>query len=120
VVNRSNPNPQKPVRWGDRSEDEMMTTWTEVIAALPAGTFERIADRRLELFTALPAESRIRRVHRTATHTSADLGGRARLVGRANGILEVLDRAANTSAKLGKAVRPENDKHDDEDDEQFW
>jgi hypothetical protein len=36
-ANRSNPNPKRLVRWGDRSEDEMMTTWTEVIDALPPG-----------------------------------------------------------------------------------
>jgi hypothetical protein len=34
--NRANPNPARLVRWGDRSEDEMMTTWTDVIDALPA------------------------------------------------------------------------------------
>jgi len=37
AANRSNPNPARLVRWGDRSEDEMMTTWTEVIDALPPG-----------------------------------------------------------------------------------
>jgi hypothetical protein len=34
--NRANPDPNRLVRWGDRSEDEMMTTWTDVIDALPA------------------------------------------------------------------------------------
>lgn len=29
--NRLNPDPRRLVRWGDRSEDEMMVTWTEVI-----------------------------------------------------------------------------------------
>jgi mono/diheme cytochrome c family protein len=33
--NRANPDPDRLVRWGDRSEDEMMTTWTDVIDALP-------------------------------------------------------------------------------------
>lgn len=33
--NRANPDPNRLVRWGDRSEDEMMTTWTDVIDALP-------------------------------------------------------------------------------------
>jgi hypothetical protein len=37
AANRFNQNPQRLVRWGDRSEDEMMTTWTEVIDALPPG-----------------------------------------------------------------------------------
>jgi mono/diheme cytochrome c family protein len=35
TANRRNPDPGRLVRWGDRSEDEMMTTWTEVIDALP-------------------------------------------------------------------------------------
>jgi cytochrome c553 len=34
-ANRANPDPTRLIRWGDRSEDEMMTTWTEVIDALP-------------------------------------------------------------------------------------
>jgi hypothetical protein len=34
--NRANPDPKRLIRWGDRSEDEMMTTWTEVIDALPS------------------------------------------------------------------------------------
>jgi hypothetical protein len=29
--NRANPDPTKAIRWGDRSEDEMMVTWTETI-----------------------------------------------------------------------------------------
>jgi mono/diheme cytochrome c family protein len=33
--NRANPDSSRLIRWGDRSEDEMMTTWTEVIDALP-------------------------------------------------------------------------------------
>jgi len=37
AANRANPDPRRLVRWGDRSEDEMMTTWTEVIDALPSG-----------------------------------------------------------------------------------
>jgi mono/diheme cytochrome c family protein len=35
-ANKANPDPTRVIRWGDRSEDEMMTTWTEVIDALPA------------------------------------------------------------------------------------
>jgi hypothetical protein len=35
-ANRANPDPNRLIRWGDRSEDEMMTTWTEVIDALPS------------------------------------------------------------------------------------
>lgn len=34
-ANRMNPDPTKILRWGDRSEDEMMTTWTEVTDVLP-------------------------------------------------------------------------------------
>jgi mono/diheme cytochrome c family protein len=34
-VNRMNPDPTKILRWGDRSEDEMMTTWTEVTDVSP-------------------------------------------------------------------------------------
>jgi len=29
--NPANPDPAKAIRWGDRSEDEMMVTWTETI-----------------------------------------------------------------------------------------
>ncbi|MCX6621069.1 MAG: alkyl hydroperoxide reductase, partial [Acidobacteria bacterium] len=29
--NPANPDPAKPIRWGDRSEDEMMVTWTETL-----------------------------------------------------------------------------------------
>jgi hypothetical protein len=36
--NPANPNPSKTVRWGDRSEDEMMVTWTEALDALPAAS----------------------------------------------------------------------------------
>jgi len=36
AANRANPDPKRLIRWGDRSEDEMMTTWTEVIDALPS------------------------------------------------------------------------------------
>jgi hypothetical protein len=36
--NPANPDPSKPVRWGDRSEDEMMVTWTEAFDALPASS----------------------------------------------------------------------------------
>jgi hypothetical protein len=31
VNNPSNPDPGKAIRWGDRSEDEMMVTWTETL-----------------------------------------------------------------------------------------
>jgi hypothetical protein len=34
--NPANPDASRPVRWGDRSEDEMMVTWTETLDALPA------------------------------------------------------------------------------------
>jgi mono/diheme cytochrome c family protein len=40
-ANRANPDANRVVRWGDRSEDEMMTTWTEVIDALPPGHARR-------------------------------------------------------------------------------
>lgn len=33
--NRANPNPTKAIRWGDRTEDEMMVTWTETLDVLP-------------------------------------------------------------------------------------
>ncbi|HEY2019001.1 MAG TPA: hypothetical protein VGH38_36095 [Bryobacteraceae bacterium] len=33
--NRANPDPAKTVRWGDRSEDEMMVTWTEALDSAP-------------------------------------------------------------------------------------
>src|SRR5262249_49815837 len=87
--------------------------------AQAAGRQDAASRATSELFATLPAEARIRRVHRTATRTSADLGCRAWLVGRAHCILEVLDGAANARPKLGKAVRSKNDKHDDEDDDQF-
>jgi len=32
--NRFNPDPTIAVRWGDRTEEEMMTTWTEVLETL--------------------------------------------------------------------------------------
>ena len=32
----SNPDPAQPIRWGDRSEDEMMTSWIEYLDAQPA------------------------------------------------------------------------------------
>lgn len=35
-ANRMNPDPAKILRWGDRSEDEMMTTWTEVTDVSPS------------------------------------------------------------------------------------
>jgi hypothetical protein len=34
--NPANPEPSKAIRWGDRSEDEMMVTWTETINVSPA------------------------------------------------------------------------------------
>jgi len=34
--NPANPEPAKAIRWGDRSEDEMMVTWTETINVSPA------------------------------------------------------------------------------------
>jgi hypothetical protein len=33
--NPANPNPAKAIRWGDRTEDEMMVTWTETLDASP-------------------------------------------------------------------------------------
>jgi hypothetical protein len=33
--NRANPDASKAIRWGDRSEDEMMVTWTETLDAKP-------------------------------------------------------------------------------------
>jgi len=33
--NRANPDPAKVIRWGDRTEDEMMVTWTETLDAAP-------------------------------------------------------------------------------------
>jgi len=35
--NPANPNPAKAIRWGDRTEDEMMVTWTETLDAAPKG-----------------------------------------------------------------------------------
>lgn len=32
--NPANPDPRKAIRWGDRSEDEMMVTWTETLDGL--------------------------------------------------------------------------------------
>jgi hypothetical protein len=34
--NRANPDPAKSVRWGDKSEEEMMTSWIEYVDAAPA------------------------------------------------------------------------------------
>ena len=34
--NRFNPDPSIAVRWGDRTEEEMMTTWTEVLEVVTA------------------------------------------------------------------------------------
>ena len=31
INNPANPDPGKAIRWGDRSEDEMMVTWTETL-----------------------------------------------------------------------------------------
>jgi hypothetical protein len=36
--NRANPNPSEPVRWGDKSEEEMMTSWIEYLDATPRTT----------------------------------------------------------------------------------
>jgi hypothetical protein len=102
------------------SEQQLQRVGKQLVLQPDVRAVATPTDGRSELFTALPAETRIRRVHRTATRTSTDLGRRARLVSRAHGILEVLDRAANTGTKLGKAISPENDNHDDEDDDQFW
>jgi hypothetical protein len=40
--NAANPDPSKPVRWGDRSEDEMMVTWTEALDAPPAASVRAV------------------------------------------------------------------------------
>jgi hypothetical protein len=37
-ANRSNPDPNEVIRWGDRSEDEMMTSWIEYLDATPGRT----------------------------------------------------------------------------------
>ncbi len=34
--NRANPDPAKSIRWGDKSEEEMMTSWIEYVDAAPA------------------------------------------------------------------------------------
>jgi Copper type II ascorbate-dependent monooxygenase, C-terminal domain len=34
--NRANPDPTETIRWGDKSEEEMMTSWIEYIDAAPA------------------------------------------------------------------------------------
>jgi hypothetical protein len=36
--NPANPDPAKAIRWGDRTEDEMMVTWTETLDASPKRT----------------------------------------------------------------------------------
>jgi hypothetical protein len=35
--NKSNPDPKQRLRWGDRSEEEMMTSWIEYLDATPDG-----------------------------------------------------------------------------------
>jgi hypothetical protein len=37
-ANRSNPDPKEVIRWGDRSEDEMMTSWIEYLDTTPTPT----------------------------------------------------------------------------------
>lgn len=39
--NPSNPDPAKAIRWGDRSEDEMMTSWIEYLSASPSTSPDR-------------------------------------------------------------------------------
>jgi hypothetical protein len=34
--NPANPDPKQSIRWGDRSEDEMMTSWIEYLDAVPS------------------------------------------------------------------------------------
>jgi hypothetical protein len=36
--NPANPDPSQPVRWGDKSEEEMMTSWIEYLDAVPGST----------------------------------------------------------------------------------
>jgi len=43
VNNAANPDPNQSVRWGDRSEDEMMTSWIEYLDAAPSSQSERSA-----------------------------------------------------------------------------
>jgi hypothetical protein len=43
--NRANPNPSEPVRWGDKSEEEMMTSWIEYLDA-SKGTLSESARAR--------------------------------------------------------------------------
>jgi hypothetical protein len=43
--NPSNPDPAQVIRWGDRSEDEMMTSWIEYLDARPSSTVTESARR---------------------------------------------------------------------------
>ena len=43
--NPANPDPSKMIRWGDRSEDEMMVTWTETINVSPASSLNASAGK---------------------------------------------------------------------------
>ena len=46
VNNLQNPDPTKVIRWGDRSEDEMMVTWTETLDAFPKQNTSATAELR--------------------------------------------------------------------------
>jgi hypothetical protein len=45
VNNPGNPAPTKVIRWGDRTEDEMMVTWTETLDAAPKGALSASAQK---------------------------------------------------------------------------
>jgi Copper type II ascorbate-dependent monooxygenase, C-terminal domain len=42
--NLANPDPKQIIRWGDRSEDEMMTSWIEYLDAKPPGAERRVTE----------------------------------------------------------------------------
>ncbi len=44
--NPANPNPAKAIRWGDRTEDEMMVTWTETLDAAPTQALSASAEKK--------------------------------------------------------------------------
>lgn len=46
VNNPANPNPAKALRWGDKSEDEMMTSWIEYIDTPVHGTLQNLPSRK--------------------------------------------------------------------------
>jgi Copper type II ascorbate-dependent monooxygenase, C-terminal domain len=44
--NPANPDPTKVIRWGDRTEDEMMVTWTETLDAPPKDSLSATAQAK--------------------------------------------------------------------------